>query len=821
MPPSELAPPTLAEQARGLVRRWFWLPGLIGACLALAAAWIAGWPAPVIAEDLAQTLVNAAAPIPDGALSLEQTFIPRHAGLTEVEVLVVRYEGGALAAESELTLMLMNADGAIVAAQSWVAAHLKHNQTLALSFPARLDSAETPYTLRLRGLHNTAVTIWGYDLDVYADGAFTAGNQPTTVADLRFITRYRLTPELALTRLQALAGQHGPTLLLTLAYLALPGCLWLAIATRPTAAWDLATRWGVALACGAASWPLLWYWLTLAGGHWSRALLLGGLVVGWLAVLGLRLRQRLSPQPVAAATGWAALAWLPLFLVALGVRWLAVRDLVALPWVDASRHGLITSIMAARGQMITDYRPWLPIDHFPYHAGFHTLPAGLLTLLNWPLADVLLSLGPALNALAPLAVYSAAWFLTRRPAVGWLAAFLVALPFFFPAYYSSWGRLTQLTGMLILPSLMGLTWELLAVERKYSPVGRRLLALTVGWLAAGLFLVHVRVFLLYLPWVIIAWLVGRARATCWLVVAGGVGLVLTAPRWLELARLSLNAGLFDVSPGYNDFPAGYVTVGWERAFLALGGVTVVAVLLARWRGAGWATAPLGLSLWIGLLSLGLAGRRLGLPETWLINVNSMFIALFLPLSILLGVGAGQLWRWWRQRGWLLQVLGYGAAGAVLTALMLFGVRFQITIINPDTILARPEDMPAIVWSREHLPPEAKVAVNAWRWLGSAWAAQDGGAWLLPLTGLTTTTPPVDYMYSLPLFEGVIAFNTAAQQVQDWSSADSTALLRQHGVTHIFVGKRGGFFDPAALSRNPALTTLYSRDGVFIFSLAPP
>lgn len=820
MPPSALTPPTLSEQARALARRWFWLPGLIGVCLALTAAWVSGWPAPIIAEDLAQTLVNAAAPIPDGPLSVRQTFRPRHAGLTAVELLVVRHEGSTPAEDAELSLTLSNAAGAIVAAQSWPAERLQHNQTLTLDFPARLDSTETPYTLHLRGFHNTAVTVWGYDRDVYADGACTADSQPTTVADLRFITRYRLTPALALAQLEELAGRHGPTLLLALAYLALPGGLWLALTGRQSGAWDLAARWGIALALGAAGWPLLWYWLTLVGGRWSRPLLWGVLIVGWSVVIGLRWRRRSSWRPVVLSRR-SLLALLPLLFVALGVRWLAVRDLATLPWVDASRHALITAIMTERGQMITDYRPWLPIDQFPYHAGFHTLPAGLLTLVHWPLAAVLLSLGPALNALAPLAVYSAAWFLTRRPAVGWLAAFLVALPFFFPAYYNSWGRLTQLTGMLILPGLMGLSWEMLAVKRGYSRAERFWLALSVGWLAAGLFLVHVRVFLLYVPWAVIAWLAGRGRATRWLVGAGGVALALIAPRLLELARFSLNAGLFDTSPGYNDFPSGYVTVGWERAFLVLAGLTAVATLLARWRGARWARPSLSLLIWVGLLSLGLAGRRLGLPETWLINVNSLYIALFLPLSILLGIGAQQLWRWWRWRGWLVQTLGYVATGALLAALTLFGVRLQITIINPDTILARPEDMPAIDWADEHLPPQAKVAVNAWRWLGNAWAAQDGGAWLLPLAGLATTTPPVDYMYSLPLFNEVIAFNTAAQQVQDWSSADSAELLRQYHITHVFVGKRGGFFNPAALSRNPVLTTLYDRDGVFIFGLASP
>lgn len=812
------SPVTLADQARELTRRWFWLPGLIGVILVAAWAWAVGWPAPVVSVDLTQTLVDAAPPLPDGALSLQQTFAPRHNGLTEVEILVVRYEGVEPAAEAELTLELRQTDGLIVAAQSYRVTALTHNQALTLRFPPQPDSAESPYTLRLRGFRNNAVTAWGYDLDVYADGDLRVVNGPSTpVADLRFITRYRLTPLAALRELGPLARAHGPATLLALGYLALPGCLGLRLLGRRTAGWDPAARWGVALAFGAAGWPLAWYWLTLAGGQWSRGLLWGVLGVGWLA-LGVSGWIRPKSPPAVPFHPQHLLLCASL-LVGLAVRWLAVRDLAALPWVDASRHALITAIMTQRGQMITNYQPWLPVDRFEYHAGFHTLPAGLLTLTSWPLPGVLLSLGQMLNALAPLTVYAAAWLLTRRRGVGIAAAFLVALPFFLPAYYVSWARLTQLTGMLILPILVGLTWQL--VTAAAPPADRRRLALGLGWLVAGLFFVHVRVCLLYLPFVGLAWLLGRSRVTWTLLGAGGVVLGLTAPRLIELARLAPTAALFDVAAGYNDFPTAYVTVGWERVFLALALLSLPVAARARLRGARWAAAPLVLAAWIGLLFLALNGGWLGLPETWLVNVNSLYITLFFPVAVMLGVAARQLWRWLASRHWLTQALAYALAGGFVLALILFGLRFQVTIVNPDTILTQPEDLPAIAWVATHTPPDARLAVNAWRWLGSTWAAQDGGAWLLPLTGRAVTTPPIDHIYNLSLFREVIAFNEAAQQIKDWSAVDSAEFLRQQHVTHIFVGKRGGFFNPAALSRNPALVTLYSRDGVFVFGVSPP
>jgi hypothetical protein len=64
---------------------------------------------------------------------------------------------------------------------------------------------------------------------------------------------------------------------------------------------------------------------------------------------------------------------------------LAVRDLEFPTWVDASRHGLITAVMVENGRTPTDYAPYLPVERFPYHFGFHTLSASLAMMTGWPL----------------------------------------------------------------------------------------------------------------------------------------------------------------------------------------------------------------------------------------------------------------------------------------------------------------------------------------------------------------------------------------------------------------------------------------------------
>ncbi|HMT21642.1 MAG TPA: hypothetical protein PKE20_10425, partial [Promineifilum sp.] len=106
----------------------------------------------------------------------------------------------------------------------------------------------------------------------------------------------------------------------------------------------------------------------------------------------------------------------------------------------------------------------------------------------------------------------------------------------------------------------------------------------------------------------------------------------------------------------------------------------------------------------------------------------------------------------------------------------------------------------------------------WQWLGVTWAAADGGAWLVPLTGLEATTPPIDHIYNPQLFAEVRAFNEAASAVEDWSDPASAAWLADEGVSYVFVGQHGGYFDPAGLRRNPRLELLYRQNGAFIFAV---
>lgn len=896
------------ELARARLRRlWPW-PLAVGTLIAAVWLWATGARAWPTARDLNQHRANMATAVPDGARVLNQTFTPRRNGLSEVELLLVRYGDGPTPDESGALLFdLSDAAGRLVASAEAPTAALRHNQTYALRFAPQPASAGQLYTLTVRGRDNTAVALWGYSLDVLADGRLAADDGAIAPQDVRLIARYTLDGRAALTAVGRALRADLPLLLAAAALLWLPGALLL---PRRTAAGWLWTA--DALALGAAVWPLLWLWPTLIGWRWSGWSLWAALGVGWGVVLGRAVwRARRAGRPAETARrrpDWQDGALAAVLALGGAARLLAVRDLAFPPWVDSTRHALITAVMAQSGQFPADYHPWLAVDAPLYHFGFHTLSAGLQLLVGGDLAGNLLVLGQLLNALTPLAVYAAARRLLGRRGAALVAAWLVALPFFFPGYYASWGRFTQLTGMLILPVLIGRLWETARSERPLRGEWA-----VLGALAAGLFLVHFRVFLLMAPFGLLVGVWRIRRAWRPFAAAAALALLLVAPRLVTLARNTPAGGVFGDFGGYNDFPTGYVQVGWERAFWLLGGAALSAAVwgavrrigptarlggtvtagVLLWLGLGewlgrlpllwgvpylrpalgalvaaafwraprwrsplatallwlalqpwlpegrdllwllpttwvalaaaratprpeWARAPLLLAGWTALLIGALLGRRIGLPETWVVNLNSLYIALYLPLALVLGAGAAVVWDWLRDRAWLPQLVGYALCGGLLAHATLFGLQQQATLINEQTVLAEAADRPALDWLRAHAPADARVAVSSWLWLNGIWAAQDGGAWITPLTGLAATTPPADYSYAALLIEQVNRFNAGATAVADWSTAEAADFLRAEGVTHLFVGARGGFLNPAQLAANPAVELLYGRDGAFVF-----
>jgi hypothetical protein len=792
-----------------------WVILAVGCGLSLA------WTSPVTAQDQAQPRLNQAAPIPHGDTVVGQTFVAGHNGLSAVELLAVVYPDRP----AGLTLELVDAQGNRVAAEEFQ--NFQHNAPLRLGFSPQPHSFGEKFTLRLSGPADNGATVWAYSLDGYACGTMLVNGSPAP-GDLRFSTTY--------TYLWTDALRDAAVGLARLAVLAVP--LWLILfapgllllswlwrgAGGAASGW---ARYGLALALSLALLPIVWLWVTVCGGSLSPGVLWAAYAVigAAVAVLWVRhWRARLSARPGRRSARDLALGLL--LLAGLITRLLAVRDLALPAWVDSPHHYTIAWLMAETGRVPANFYPLLPIGSFTYHFGFHALAATMQWLTGMPLADTFLWTGQLLQGLMPLAVYASAVLLTRRPHAGWWAAFIVALVSLFPGYYLTWGRYTELTGLLVLAPLLGLAWRLVMREpnpdRGVAPLKPALaLAAVVGVGAAGLLLTHYRVFVFFVTVTLVALALGVRGGWKRLGVAAVLAVLLTLPWLTRLAvwevrpLLALPAHAAS-TPGYNDFPWSYFQSPLERGWLLAAGLAAYWGLLRRNRPT-WVMVA-----WVAVTS---ALLNIG-PGTWIVNNNSWAISLFVPGAIVAGWGGD---RWWSgARVWAVHSgpAARRALGVVLGGLLaglaayagLEGALTQVNIVNPSTVLATVDDAAALNWIQQNAPPEAVFLVNGWVWQNTTWASPDGAIWLWPLTGRKTTLPPVDYTFMADGGAAVNAFNARAAQIQDWTTPAALDLLRQAGVTHVFIGAKGGNLKPEMFVDKPDYRLLYTNGAAWVFEL---
>ncbi len=655
--------------------------------------------------------------------------------------------------------------------------------------------------------------------DVYTPGSAYADGLPWP-GDLTFRVFYNYDLSMFLGDLTRGIGEAWLFLPAAALFWA-PGFLLLQCWPAARRRFDAWEQMALALGLSLAVIPFLLLWITQLGGalHTATArMLFGGLGVAAVVVVGARLRH-----PVAQRAPRFTFSALPMALVlgvGLAVRLLAVRDLSLPAWVDSVHHSLVARIIAESGRVPISYEPYIAVQNAIYHYGFHASVAGFVWLSGKPLPQAMLFVGQVFNIAMALQVYLLARWLIRRRWAAFFAALIVALLSTMPAYYVSWGRYTQLSGLLILPVTSILTIE--AAEQH----DRRVTALGVLALA-GLILTHYRVFAFYICFVAARWLVelvnrphawrARLLELGWHVAIGLLALALLMPWIFQVAdELWLRAFTrWGNRPpaAYRDFSWRYVTGGFDRYILTLGALGAVVALAERRRFSAV------LLLWMGILFVVTNPSLLGLPGEGLINNVAMLIAWFMPLAIWCGFLGDEL-----LSSWLAALKGrwrtvcYLLVFGALVALSVVGVHRQITIVNPDCVLAIHADLDALAWIESHTPPGSRFLINAQPWHGSIYMGTDGGYWITPLTQRPTTTPPA--LYPLGGSDETLHVREFNRRVEALA-ADALglwALLRKEGVDYVYIGALGGPLDPEALRADPGFRLLYTGERVHVFEV---
>jgi hypothetical protein len=609
---------------------------------------------------------------------------------------------------------------------------------------------------------------------------------------------------------------------------------------------------------------LCYQWATLVGLRLSAPLLHGG-VLALALVLAVVLWKMAGAAPVPSAEpgvhwrqygGWYALGGV--LVLTLWTRFAQI-DRIALPlWVDSVHHALLVRVAAESGQAPISLLPYLPVENLPYHWGYHVLTATLLQLSGLSLPNVMLWSGQILNALHGMTAAALTTLFWRRSLAGVVAALVVGLLSIMPAYYVSWGRYTQLTGLLMLPAVVA-AWYI-ALQS-----GSRRWFVWVALLLAGLVLVHVRVLIFALclmAMISLVWMARQPWSTLWQrarwAVLSAAAVVLLSLPWLwnvavhVLLPAVAEPQTLVSSPGYNTINTGLL---WTSGNRLLAAVALMVALWAVWRRrsaaavlVGWVALLFGLAnLWLASYVLPLVGgglvvaaimyRRwlvalvgIGLlllnpwlvtfPALWLLNNETVIISLFLPMGVLIGGGVLLLWQrlsTLRLPRW--RMVSQATVAAALCVLALWGTWNLREVVNSKTVLATRADLAAIEWARTHTPPDARFLINATGWLPVSDRGTDGGWWLLPLAGRWTSTPPVLYAYGAPDYVGQV--QQQSRQVSGYQAGQEdqiAQLIEEAGITHIYLSHGSGPLTQELFDDSSSIETVYQENGITILAV---
>jgi len=260
-----------------------------------------------------------------------------------------------------------------------------------------------------------------------------------------------------------------------------------------------------------------------------------------------------------------------------------------------------------------------------------------------------------------------------------------------------------------------------------------------------------------------------------------------------------------------------------------------------------------ISLWSFLILLAANPQWLRLPGEGALSNFAVFIAAYIPVSVLGGYLLGQVassklqvasGRACPERSPELRrrvVEGLQVASAprfLAIALLVFvfviGVwggrqRLSDLQVMPHALATRP-DIRAAEWIQENTPQDARFLVNSFfAYDDTVIVGSDGGWWLPLLARRQTTLPPLNYGSERgPRPDYVHWINALTTEIQNKGIAhpDVLALLRARGVTHVYVGQRQGrvnyggphVLEPEQLLASPNFRPVYHQDRVWVFEV---
>jgi hypothetical protein len=246
------------------------------------------------------------------------------------------------------------------------------------------------------------------------------------------------------------------------------------------------------------------------------------------------------------------------------------------------------------------------------------------------------------------------------------------------------------------------------------------------------------------------------------------------------------------------------------------------------------------TLWWIFILIATNPSWIGLPGNGVITNFAVFIAFYIPASVVIGSTFAFILFTRLQpveiedhsngsilSQYILPILIF----LVIIVIGSWGTSKRINEVNLSAyeLVTRP-DLRAMEWIKDNTAESDDFLVNSFfAYSDTLVVGSDGGWWIPMLTGRKTTLPPLTY----GIEEGgkvtdINSTNDLYREIQNKgiTDPDVISMLKQHGINYIYSGQRQGsvnnpgpkIIDPQVLAGNPNFKVKYNQDRVWIFEL---
>jgi len=561
------------------------------------------------------------------------------------------------------------------------------------------------------------------------------------------------------------------------------------------------------------------------------------------------------PRLAMAKLPWADVTFIGLLILIILTRFWSIRSLDVPMWGDSYQHTMIAQLLVDHGGLINSWQPYAEMTTFTYHFGFHTAVAVFDWITRMDMPKAVLWVGQLLNVLAVIAIYPLATKVGRSKWAGVIAVLVAGLLSPMPMYYVNWGRYTQLAGQVILPGAIYLAWVIL--ESKPHRIESPLLAEKANWhklrrhipsytgqialmwiVLGGLALTHYRVLIFAILFFVAFFILNLRKATWRTLLARtfwiGIGAGLFFLPWfihtfIGKITLTLVTQLTTPAEAVSTATQQYNAIGELSSYLpqSLWLLLPLSIVWGLWRRE---KSVVLISVWSFLILLAANPQWLRLPGEGALSNFAVFIAAYIPASVLAGYLLGQV----SSLKLKVESARISLILALLTSVFIiavgvFGARVRLRDLKviQGTLVTRP-DIQAAKWIQENTPQDARFLVNSFFAYGDTLiVGSDGGWWLPLLAQRQTTLPPINYSSEggpRPDYLPWVNAQTTEIKNNGIAHPEVLAMLQERGVTYVYLGQRQGrvnyggpyMLEPEQLLASPNFQLVYHQDRVWVF-----